>query len=92
MERFHVIQDAAAIIVTKSVFKQVPVYYRGNSLYIGAAGGFVRLYTEHRTGVPTIRWEDIDIPHVNNSALVGDGLDKLALPPAAIKAIEGKAS
>lgn len=91
MERFHVIQDAAVIIVRSSVYKQAAVYRRGEALYCGAGGGYVRLYAGGNTGVPSLRWDDIEIPGVPREAIARDGLEKLSLPPSAIKQIEGSA-
>lgn len=88
MDRFHIIEDAAAIIVTRSVFKQVKLYHRGNALYVGASGGFVRLYKGGRTGVPNLSWDDIEIPGVSRDDLASDGMEKLSLP-GPIKTIEG---
>lgn len=93
MDRFHVIQDAAVILVRASVYKQAAVYQRAGALYCGHGGGFVRLYENHNTGVPSLRWDDIELPGVASVAqLEKDGLGKLALPPAVIKQIEGRAN
>lgn len=93
MERFHVIDEAEVITVTRSVFKQVKVYRRGSALYFGHAGGFVRLYSEHRTGLPNVRWEDIEVPGVNSVVdMETDDYGKLSLSRATIKQIEGAAN
>lgn len=81
MDRFHIIQDAAAIVVNNSVFKQVPVYQRAGALYVGASGGFVRLYGSGNTGLANLRWDDIEIPGTSAAELTADSLNKLSLPP-----------
>lgn len=82
MERFHVIQDAAAIVVTKSVFKQVPVYRRGRAIYIGARGGYVRISKGGLTDVADIRWDGLEIPGLSEKELIvaSGTVGKLQLP------------
>lgn len=89
MERFHIIPEAEAIVRSKGVFKQVKVYQRAGALFIGAGGGFVRIYKDGNTGMPNLSWDDIDIPGIGGKDdLRGDTLGKLSLPPT-IKTIEG---
>lgn len=91
MERFHIIPDADIITVSKSVYKQAKVYHRGGALYVGASGGFVRLYAGGNTGTPNLRWDDIDIPGITGpEAIAKDALGKLSLPAAFLQ-IEGAA-
>lgn len=77
MERFHVIEDAAAILASKGVYKQVRVYRRGRELYAAHGGGFIRLY-DKGTSLPNIRVEDLDIgaptetDHFGKLLLAGD--------------------
>lgn len=81
MERFHIIPDADVITVSKSVYKQAKVYHRGGALYVAAGGGFVRLYKGGNTGVPSLRWDDIDIPGITGAeAIAADKLGKMSLP------------
>jgi hypothetical protein len=90
MDRFHRIQDAAAIItVGNGVFKQVDIYHRGSGLYIAAGGGYVRLYTGHRSGHPKIRWDDIEVPGINGAPdMHSDAHGKLSVTPNHMKLIE----
>lgn len=60
MNRFHKLEDAAAILRIKGLYKQVPVYSRGNELYAGHGGGFIRLY-EKGTSIPTVSLEELDV-------------------------------
>lgn len=66
---FHKIPDAEAIIrVANGVYKQAEVYHRGERVFIGAAGGFVRVVAkfgdEWGTSHPKIKVLDIsqDVP------------------------------
>jgi hypothetical protein len=92
MHRFHIVADADVIIVSNSVYKQAKVYHRNGALYVGAAGGFVRLYASGpsgQTGLPKLRWDDIDIPGITGpEAIAKDKLGKLSLP-ASFLTIEG---
>jgi hypothetical protein len=87
MDRFHEIQDAAAIVTSKGVYRQVKIYRRGTALYVGYGAGFVRLLENHGTGVPTLRWDEIDV----GLEYKRDNLGKLALTAPAMRAIEGPA-
>lgn len=89
MHRFHIVADADVIIVSNSVYKQAKVYHRNGALYVGTAGGFVRLYAGGQTGLPKLRWDDIDIPGITGTeAIAKDALGKLSLP-AKFLTIEG---
>lgn len=88
MERFHIIDDGAVIVRTKGVYKQVKLYRRGAGIYANIAGGFVRLYKGGGTGVPSINWDDVEIPGAETDP-VADAHGKLSLPYA-IKTIEAK--
>lgn len=61
MERFHLIDEAAAILVSKGVFRQAKVYRRGDALYAGYGAGFIRLYRDG-TSVPNVRCEAVETP------------------------------
>lgn len=91
MERFHIIEDAEVVTVTRSVYRQSKVYQRAGGLYMGQGSGFVRLYAGGGTGLPNTRWDDIEIPGVASAAaLKPDPHGKLSLPDA-FKQIEGAA-
>ena len=61
MDHFHLIEDAAAILVSKGVYRQSKVYRRGNELYAGYGGGFIRLYKDG-TSLPNVRLVDVETP------------------------------
>lgn len=69
MERFHLIEDAAAILVSKGVYKQAKVYQRGGALFASYGAGFIRLY-KNGTSLPTVRCEDVEVPgwHISYDA------------------------
>lgn len=60
MDRFHEMQDGAAIIASKGVYKQVKLFTRGDELYAQYGGGFIRLY-EKGTSLPNVRLEGLDV-------------------------------
>jgi hypothetical protein len=60
MSLFHVIDDAAAVLRTKGVFKQVKVFYRDNRLYAQHGGGFIGLRRDGGTTHPQVAWDYIE--------------------------------
>ena len=61
MHRFHLIEDAAAILVGHGVYRQARVYRRDRDLYAAHGGGFVRLYRDG-TSHPALRCVGIELP------------------------------
>ena len=59
---FHIIEAKQAIIrnIKSGVYKQVRLYERDNELYVGTAGGFIRLLSEGRTSHPTTKWDVVE--------------------------------
>ena len=43
MEYFTVIPEGQAIMVSRGVYRQVPIYVRGGKVYARHGGGYVRL-------------------------------------------------
>lgn len=62
MERFHVIDEAVVIVKSKGVYRQVKAYRRGIGLYAGHGSGFIRLYKDGGTSLPSVTWESHDGP------------------------------
>lgn len=60
MMRFHVIDDAAVILRSRGVYRQTKVYRRGDALYAGYGGGFLRLCGNSGTSRPDVSWDEID--------------------------------
>lgn len=63
MEYFTVIPEGQAIMVSRGVYRQVPVYVRGGKVYARHGGGYVRLIQGGATSAPNIRWAEIDTPN-----------------------------
>lgn len=59
MELFHVIDDAVAILRSKGVFRQVPVYRRGEEVFAKHGSGFIKLLSAGHTTQPNISWIDV---------------------------------
>lgn len=62
MKLFHVIDDAQVIIRSHGVWRQVPMYHRGDSIYAGVGSGYVRLEACGKTSAPNVSWDDMDEP------------------------------
>ncbi|MFA5898843.1 MAG: hypothetical protein WC829_06985 [Hyphomicrobium sp.] len=90
MNRFHIIEEAAAILRTKGVWKQVKVYLRGEAVYVSVGGGYVRLYKGGGTSVPNVSWEDIDLNGAGPDSLTPDAHGKLSFN-GSLKQIEATA-
>lgn len=69
MERFHVIEDAAVILRSKGVYRQAKAYKRGIGLYAGYGNGFIRLYKNGGTSLPSVSWEGHDGPQTTYDTL-----------------------
>lgn len=61
MERFHKIDDAAAITLSRGVYRQSAVYRRGDNLYVAHGSGFLRLSSGGGTSMPSVSWKDLDL-------------------------------
>lgn len=88
MDRFHILDEAAVIIRRKGLFRQTKVFVRGNGLYAGYAGGFVRLYANGATGIPDLSWDEMDLN--NGRVPFSDVHGKLLLDRPKLRAITGK--
>lgn len=60
MNRFHLIDDGAAILRHRGVWKQANVYRRGTHVFAGFGGGFIRLLRGSATSNPNVSWDDIE--------------------------------
>ena len=61
MERFHKIYDAAAITLSRGVYRQSAVYRRGDNLYVAHGSGFLRMCSGGGTSVPSVSWKCLDL-------------------------------
>lgn len=62
MEYFTAIPEAQAVIHSKGVYRQVPLYQRATRIYAKSGAGYVRLMQGGATSAANIRWADIDCP------------------------------
>ncbi len=57
------IPEGQAIVHSRSVYRQVPIYERGGKIYAKHGGGFVRLSQGGATSAPNVRWAELDTPN-----------------------------
>ena len=62
MDFFTAIQEAQAIIHSRGVYRQVPLFTRAGHVYAKQGSGFVRLMQGGTTSSPNGRWIDIYMP------------------------------
>lgn len=91
MDRFHVVDDAAVILRSRGVYRQVKVYLRAGAVYAGAGAGFVRLHKGGGTSVPNVSWDDIDLNGAGADSLAADSYGRLSYN-GPLKQIDGSAS
>lgn len=79
MGLFHLIPEAAAVVVSKCVYRQVKVYHRGGRIYVSHGSGFVfvqRVCAALKTSLPDVRVDEIELPFEQEF----DQLGRLVLP------------
>lgn len=63
--RFCIIEEVEVITQHNGVYRQVAMYSRksGEHRYIYAkyGAGFIRMYKNHTTSCPKVRWEETDL-------------------------------
>lgn len=57
------IPEGQAIINSRGVYRQVPIYERGGKIYAKYGAGFVRLSQGGATSSPSVRWAELDTPN-----------------------------
>lgn len=70
-ELFHQIPDAQVILVKRGLYKQLPLFHRGDRLYASAGGGFIRI---SKTGTSQPDWVNDGIYGLDNGELDYDSL------------------
>lgn len=60
MNRFHIIEDGAAIFRSKGVWKQAKVYRRGTHVFAASGGGYIRLLRGSATSNPNVSWDGVE--------------------------------
>lgn len=58
MDLFEVVEDALVVLFSRGVYRQLPVFRRGDKFFAKVGAGFVRLHRGGSTTVPAIRWID----------------------------------
>lgn len=67
---FHIIEDAHVILLSKGVFRQAKVYWRGDRLYAGWGSGFIRIGGRGETSCPSVSYETLDLPEIKGVRIV----------------------
>jgi hypothetical protein len=62
MDFFTPIPEAQAIVMTRGVYRQVPLFTRGGKTYAKIGSGFVRLMAGGGMSTPVGKWIDVDAP------------------------------
>ena len=78
MKYFSIIPEAQAIIHSRGVYRQVPIYERDRKIYAKHGGGFVRLSQGGATSAPNVRWSEVDPGHGSYDETQGN---VIYLPP-----------
>lgn len=60
MDRFHIIDDGAAILFSKGVYRQAKVYRRGKDVFAGYGAGFIKLGTATLTSLPAVAYYGLE--------------------------------
>ena len=60
MKFFTEIPEAQAIVHARGVYRQVPLYGRGDQVFAKYGSGFVRLSTGGATSATSVRWSEFD--------------------------------
>ena len=60
MNFFTAIPEGQAIVHARGVYRQVPLYARGEKVYAKYGGGFVRLSYGGATSNANVRWAEYD--------------------------------
>ena len=56
---FKKTEDAFAILFSKGVYRQAPLYTKGGELFAKYGSGFIRLYDKGTTSVPSVTHTDL---------------------------------
>lgn len=62
MSLFTIVPEAFAIVVSKGVYKQAPVYERNSRLFVKYGSGFIYLSQLRGTSVPSVRVDELLLP------------------------------
>ena len=62
MDYFTAIPDGHAIIYSRGVYRQAPLFARGDQVYAKVGAGYIRLMQNGVTTSPAFKIADIDLP------------------------------
>lgn len=57
---FKITDDQIILCTSKGVYKQAKIATRKGLIYACHGGGYVMIYANGTTSVPTLRWEEMD--------------------------------
>lgn len=57
---FHIIEGAQAVLASRGVYRQAPLYRREDRIYAKFGSGFVRLDQCFGTSAPNVSWRSLD--------------------------------
>lgn len=58
---FHLMPDSFAVLVSKrGVYRQAKLYRRGDEVFAGHGGGFIRICANGGTSMPDVRWDGLE--------------------------------
>jgi hypothetical protein len=84
MNFFTPIPEGQAIIHSRGVYRQVPIFERAGQIYAKQGGGFVRLICGGATSSTNIRWAEIDAGHGEFNEKTGGAVEYIA-PVASVR-------
>jgi len=65
---FHIVDDGVVVLRSKGVWKQTKAYTREiegeRAVFAGHGSGFIRLFRNGGTSVPTISWDQVELPNL----------------------------
>lgn len=62
MDFFTPIPEAQAVVLSRGVYRQVPLFTRGGKVYAKIGTGFVRLMQGGAMSTPVGKWIETDVP------------------------------
>lgn len=60
IQRFHVIDDGAAILRSKGVYRQAKIFRRAGDIFASWGVGFIKLGPRGGTSNPNVSWIDVE--------------------------------
>jgi hypothetical protein len=67
LDLFHVIDDGVAVLRSKGRYRQTKVYRRGEHVFAGLGGVFIRLTAGDGTSDPNTSWIGLEGPGIETA-------------------------